>query len=152
EEYLTMGFKTIELVYEHSRAKGVPRSILAAIAYHTNDKRPELGCWPSLETLAKETGFEKRTICRAADHLEKIGDLRRQRSTGGFNKQTCYFITVEQKQCQRVTVFQEKQCQRVTQTVSESPRNSVRESHAINKNRTGRNRKGNQRTHTGQTT
>lgn len=69
-----MSAEALAAVLNHSQARGTAKMVLVAIAWHTNDN-PELGCWPSQETLARYANTSIRTVQRSLDYLEEIGEI-----------------------------------------------------------------------------
>ena len=64
-----------------SELKGLDKLVLIMIANHVNDdpKHPKCGlAWPSVTTLAKETGVTRRSIHRILNRLESGGFLTRE--------------------------------------------------------------------------
>lgn len=81
-------------VLHHSPATGTAKVVLLAIAWHTNDN-PELGCYPSQETLAKYANTSTRTVRRALNELEAMGEIEITRHGGvafGSSPSNRYFI------------------------------------------------------------
>jgi DNA-binding FadR family transcriptional regulator len=81
-------------VLHHSPATGTAKVVLLAIAWHTNDN-PELGCYPSQETLAKYANTSSRTVRRALNDLEQMGEIEIDRHGGvaaGSSPSNRYFI------------------------------------------------------------
>ena len=84
-------------VLHHSPSTGTAKVILLAIAWHTNDN-PELGCYPSQETLAKYANTSVRTVRRALTELEYIGEIEIVRHGGiaaGSSPTNRYFIRTD---------------------------------------------------------
>ena len=79
-------------------ARGVPgieRGVLNALAYHADQQTLE--AWPSLETLAQESGFSKDTVRRAIRALEKLGAITIiARSLGGQGHPHRYRINLDE--------------------------------------------------------
>ena len=64
-----------------SELRGLDKLVLIMLANHTNDdaKHPKFGlAWPSVTTLAKETGVTRRSIHRILNRLESDGFLTRE--------------------------------------------------------------------------
>lgn len=126
-----MSVKVMARVWAHSQHEGGELLAMLALADFAND---EGECWPSLEVLAQKARLTKRQTCKVLGKLEAAGEIRRERSTGGRNRRTRYFIvlnptenseikTVKKEHCNNNSVF----CD--TKTVSYS-------SHALNRHRT----------------
>lgn len=77
-----MSFDITRQVVEHSRTRGPARAILLALAFRA-DKSGR--AWPSLFTLAQDSGLTRRTVCRTLPAIEALGELRiaRRRVRGG---------------------------------------------------------------------
>lgn len=93
-----MSAEALAAVLNHSQARGTAKMVLVAIAWHTNDK-PELGCWPSQETLARYANTSVRTVQRSLDHLVEIDELEVQTHGGlsysGAATTNRYFIRLD---------------------------------------------------------
>jgi len=92
-----MSAEAMAAVLHHSPATGTAKVVLLAIAWHTNDN-PELGCYPSQETLAKYANTSARTVRRALNDLEQMGQIEIQRHGGvaaGSSPSNRYFIRTE---------------------------------------------------------
>lgn len=93
-----MSAEALSAVLHHSRARGTAKMVMVAIAWHTNDN-PELGCWPSQETIAKYANTTIRTVQRSLDHLEDIGELEIETHGGlsysGAATTNRYFIRLD---------------------------------------------------------
>jgi hypothetical protein len=68
-----------------------PSAKLTALALSTHMDRSGGSCFPSLTTIARETGLARRTVCYALDGLQRAGLLERVRS--GRGKPTRYRAT-----------------------------------------------------------
>lgn len=89
-----MSAEAMAAVLHHSPATGTAKVVLLAIAWHTNDN-PELGCYPSQETLAKYANTSTRTVRRALNELEAMGEIEIERHGGiasGSSPSNRYFI------------------------------------------------------------
>lgn len=84
-----MCHKTTSAVYKHSKATGMTRFVLVAIADCKNSKTGR--CFPSLTHLSNMVGCHRSTVVRAIEELEKIGELQVERQQ---NKSNRYFVTV----------------------------------------------------------
>jgi DNA-binding MarR family transcriptional regulator len=126
-----MSVKIMARVWANSQRKDGELLVMLALADFANDAGES---WPSLEVLAQKARLTKRQVCKVLDKLQAAGEIRRERSTGGRNRRTRYFIvlnptengeikTVLKKHCNKNSVFGD------TKTVSYS-------SHALNRHRT----------------
>jgi hypothetical protein len=71
---------TVAQVRSSSKSHGSARTLLLVIASHVN---PDTGwAWPSLETLAHETGLQRRRTIDLIHLLEDIGELEVRRGHG----------------------------------------------------------------------
>lgn len=68
-------------VWDYSKAKGIDRLVLLAIADCANDIGAQ--AWPSLLTLARKANVSKRTIQRSIEALVLSGELVVDRPGGG---------------------------------------------------------------------
>ena len=69
--------------------KPTSRLVLLALADHVNSKRPQMGCWPSVDRLCLRTGLAERTVQTALKHLEANGHISRKYRK---NKTTVYLV------------------------------------------------------------
>jgi DNA-binding MarR family transcriptional regulator len=77
-------------IWKHSQARGADLLVLLALGDFANDERES---FPSLKVLADKARLSVRGACKVLDKLERAGEIRRQRSSGGKNRRTRYFIT-----------------------------------------------------------
>ena len=87
-------------VWESSSASGGGLLALLAIADFANDNGV---AWPSLSVLADKARLSVRQLCTVLDDLEKAGELKRERSTGGRNQRSRYVVTVSEN-CEEITL------------------------------------------------
>ena len=127
--------KVMARVWELSSASGGGLLALLAIADFANDNGV---AWPSLSVLAAKARLSVRQLCTVLDELEKTGELKRERSTGGRNQRSRYVVTVSDY-CEEITLkkLQRKNNSEIcdTETVNST-------SHAINHHRTINKAKG----------
>jgi DNA-binding transcriptional regulator YhcF (GntR family) len=69
-----MSAEALSAVLHHSRAQGTTQVVLLGIAWHTSDN-PELGCFPSQQTLANYANVSVRQVKRAIRELEDLGEI-----------------------------------------------------------------------------
>ena len=75
-----MSISTVAQVRSSSKSHGSARTLLLVIASHVN---PDTGwAWPSLDTLARETGLQRRRTIDLIHLLEDIGELEVRRGQG----------------------------------------------------------------------
>lgn len=74
-----MSVESIAIALHHSEAKGTAKLVLVGIANHDGDG----GAWPSVATLAHYAGVDARSVQRAIDKLERLGEVRREVQAGG---------------------------------------------------------------------
>jgi len=87
-----MSNRFTHLIYQTSLKLGRGgRTVLLCLAYHANDKK-NLLCYPSIETLARETEMSPRQVIRVIADLQKIDILRKE--THGRNN---YYFINEQR-------------------------------------------------------
>lgn len=76
-----MSVEAIAIALHHSRAKSsTSKLVLLGIANHDGDG----GAWPSVATLAGYAMCSTRTVQRAVDELERLGEIRRVVQGGGL--------------------------------------------------------------------
>lgn len=66
-----MSVEALNLVLNHSKAKGRAKLVLIGIANHLGDN----GAWPSIETLARYTNESPRSVKRDIQELIALGEL-----------------------------------------------------------------------------
>ena len=76
----TMSFDLSARVWAHSRAKGLNKYVLLAIADFANQKTGL--CFPSIRSIASKTGLSERTIQRSIRYLESISELHQSYQEG----------------------------------------------------------------------
>lgn len=69
-----MSLEAVAAVLNHSRAKGVSRNVLTAIAWHLGDD-PAEGCFPSQARLAAMAGTNIRQVQRAIKTLTELEEI-----------------------------------------------------------------------------
>jgi hypothetical protein len=73
-----------------TKVSGQARHVLMVLEYaHANDGR----AWPSVPTLAAETGWSERTVQRALRELEETGDIATMVSVSGHATVYSLWIT-----------------------------------------------------------
>jgi len=126
-----MSIKIMSDVWKHSNRKNGELLLMLALADFSNDQGES---WPSLKNLAQKARLSKEQLCKVLKKLERTGEIRRERSTGGYNRRTRYFINLSPREHSEENTVKKDQCQNNsvlgdTKTVSSS-------SHAINRHRT----------------
>jgi len=107
---MIMCFKNIQGIINADVKDGMAKLVLLVLNHHADKEK--LICYPSLDTIAKETNLSKSTVIRKIDYLCKNKFIdRKQRS----NKVNIYKIK------------DYRECQRDTTAVSESNSHGVRE-------------------------
>jgi hypothetical protein len=75
-----MSISTVAQVRSSSKSTRSARTLLLVIASHVN---PDTGwAWPSLDTLAHETGLQRRRTIDLIHILERLGELEVRRGQG----------------------------------------------------------------------
>lgn len=77
-------------VWESSKAEGGALLVMLALADWCND---EGICWPSITKLAEKSRLSERQTQYVLRSLESDGELYVERSTGGRNKRSTYYLT-----------------------------------------------------------
>lgn len=70
----------MSLVFDHSASRGVDRLVLLTIADATDDTGRN--AWPSLATISRRSGLDRRTVARCIGRLVALGELERESSGG----------------------------------------------------------------------
>lgn len=93
-----MSAEALSAVLHHSRARGTSKLVLLGIAWHTSDS-PELGCFPSQETLAEYANVSVRQVRRALAELEELDEIEIDKHGGlfgsGNNTTNRYYIRLD---------------------------------------------------------
>ena len=84
----------LNAVTEHRSLKGTPKSIALALANRVN---PKGVCWPSINTLANDTGFSVSTVKRGLWALKDSGYLNTENRTrkDGSHTSNLYTLNLE---------------------------------------------------------
>jgi hypothetical protein len=85
-----MSFKIVDEVLKHSKSTGAARLVLIVLAHHANEDTRE--AWPGLDVIAHEAAIGRSATCKALTRLEKMREVKRARSSGGYNQRTHYQI------------------------------------------------------------
>jgi hypothetical protein len=85
-----MSVRVMAAVWQHSRATGGELLVALALADFANDAAE---CWPSIPVLTQKARLTERRVQRVLDKLERLGEVRVDRSNGGRNLRNHYFIT-----------------------------------------------------------
>jgi len=75
-----MSNEAINKVLSQDNINGAEKFVKILLANRVNQERADMLAWPSLSTLAKETGYSRRYIIRVLDKLEKMGEIFRIRN------------------------------------------------------------------------
>lgn len=92
-EFTRMKFEFQERVAADRALPGSASSIAVILAKHFN-RHKDGAAWPSMETLAKETGFNLSTVSRTLRRMEKRGHIRAQWAKRGRGPSSRYFMAV----------------------------------------------------------
>jgi hypothetical protein len=122
-------------VWAHSQRKDGELLVMLALADFANDAGE---CWPSIPVLAEKARLTERQARRDLDKLEAAREIRRQRSTGGRNRRTHYFITLPENP-DKITG---KELQGKNNPVIEDHKTLTPMSGALNRHRTVNNKSG----------
>ncbi len=74
-----MSIESMAIALHHSKATGTAKLVLLGIANHDGDG----GAWPTIDTLARYANCDRRSVQRALDRLEQLGEVRRIFQDGG---------------------------------------------------------------------
>ena len=94
-----MSYRHMQLVIDHSATRGPDRAILLALAFRANEKTG--GCWPSLTTIAHDSGVTRRTVTRRLPCIAAAGEIiithdgESRWTNGGKQASNRYTITIE---------------------------------------------------------
>jgi hypothetical protein len=84
-----VSIRVMSEVWKHSRATGADLLVMLALADFSNDHGES---FPSLRIIAQKARLTVRGVCKILDKREAAGEIRRNRSRGGKNRRTRYFI------------------------------------------------------------
>lgn len=102
-----MSWQSVKSVLEHSRSKRAARAVLLVIAWHADEHGAE--AYPSLETLADESGVSRRTVMSAIDELERAGEIAVSKGRGrGQTHRFAVLLPLEKVQPPHVNEAAEK--------------------------------------------
>jgi hypothetical protein len=87
-----MSYQAVDYVLKHSKAQGAARVVMIVIAQKCHSGNKSFFCWVSLDDLGKLARVSERHLCRILGELERAGEIRRERSSGGYNRPSCYTI------------------------------------------------------------
>lgn len=82
-------FRLLYTVATDSRASRAHAAVMAVILWRFN--RAHGCCWPSIDSLAEDSGLDTRTVQRALDSLEEWGFLHTLRQRGKLNRYVPHF-------------------------------------------------------------
>lgn len=74
-----MSIESMSIALHHSQLAGTAKLVLIGIANHDGDG----GAWPTVDTLAKYAGVNRRNVQRALERLEAAGEIKIIRNGGG---------------------------------------------------------------------
>lgn len=74
-----MSIEAMSIALHHSRASGTAKLVLIGIANHDGDG----GSWPSVRTLARYAGVDRRNVQRAIDKLAELHEIQVVQQAGG---------------------------------------------------------------------
>jgi hypothetical protein len=89
-----MSFKAMTWAVNHE-LPAMQKIVLMVMANRFNEKSNT--CWPSLESIAKESGMDKRSVIRQIGKLENIGLIRvvKTRGNNGMNVANRYLLMLD---------------------------------------------------------
>jgi DNA-binding MarR family transcriptional regulator len=78
-----MSYQDVQNAIKNETVKNpTDRHVLAILAYHQN---PKYGCFPGEDLIAKETGYDRRTVIRSIKRLEATGTISAVHGRGRGN-------------------------------------------------------------------
>lgn len=89
-----MSHGATSVVWHHSQAKGTDLLVLMAIANWMGDD----GCWPKIETIAKDARTSTRQVHRSLAILRELGEIEWEHAGGmgrGVYKTNRYFLLLK---------------------------------------------------------
>jgi len=127
----TVSIKIMGLIWAQSSRKDGELLVMLALGDFANDAGES---WPSLNVLAQKARITVGQLSRVLNNLEGAGEIRRERSTGGQNKRTRYWITISDNSCMDTTVAQMQQLK--NNSVLHARTTVAPVQHALNRHRT----------------
>jgi hypothetical protein len=129
----------VKAVLDHSQASGLARLVLVVLSEHRNQKTGR--CDPNIETIARRARCSRASVFRALEELERLGELRIQR-TRGRKRKNHYTVLVGEKVSAR-NVFAPRERSHLGEKISHPGTEKfsrVRPEPEENQKRTGRER------------
>ncbi len=124
-------------VWKYSRATGADLLVMLALADFPNDQGES---YPSLKTIAQKARLSVRGVCKILERRQAAGEIRRDRSKGGKNRRTRYFIKLPNSEQHSENGIQrmafENGIQRTAYSEPDDTQTVNGGSHAINRHRT----------------
>ena len=80
-------WRHVEAVYANRSTSGATRQVLLYLAHRANDNGQ---CWPSQATIAADVGITRRTVIRAIEALQELGEVAVIRTGNGRGNVTLY--------------------------------------------------------------
>lgn len=74
-----MSIESMAIALHHSQLAGTAKLVLLGIANHDGDG----GAWPTVDTLGKYAGVNRRNVQKALERLVAVGEIRIMRNGGG---------------------------------------------------------------------
>jgi len=96
-EGITMSFKHMSLVVDHSKTRGPDRAIMLVISRRMNEAGQ---CWPGINRIADDAGLDRRCVIRRLKHISASGELLIQRQNhdvqtrGGMQAVNVYTLAI----------------------------------------------------------
>jgi hypothetical protein len=123
-----MSIRVMSEIWKRSSATGAELLVMLALADFSNDQGES---YPSLRIIAQKARLSVRGVCKILDRLQASGEVRRDRSRGGKNRRTRYFIQLSNSEQHSVNGIQ-----RTAYSEPEDTQTVNGGSHAINRHRT----------------
>ena len=115
-----MSIAAIQWAWARQGCSPGAKLLLLALADHCNGTTNGCECWPSLDRLMDLTGLSRSSVCKYTNELERLGHIRRNRSSGRTS--TVYNLMVQQSATRTVEDVQQSATR--TPTVRHTDSNS----------------------------
>jgi DNA-binding transcriptional MocR family regulator len=83
--------RVMAAVFDHSETTGITRLVLLALSDHADHDGV---AWPSVDTVARKCRVDRRTVQRAYNECEALGELAREIGGGAADNTTLYRVVL----------------------------------------------------------
>src|SRR5215218_6125673 len=97
-----MGYRLLAWARAANAPDPASRHLLLVLASYAN---PNGECWPSFDTLVRDTGYHRATVIRKLTVLADLGLITRAKRVGSHGQTTNTYRLLGVAQCDPDTVF-----------------------------------------------